>query len=169
MQIDIYQVPLSLSLMVKSAHSPKKKKRESKEKETPDLENLFCIICQDFWYFKWNTQYTSGQTGLFYFLEHILESSSCNVAGLNENKDSEPMSAGLKERLSFWWLAKSLLDREEQWLGSALCCWNRSGLWQPDLFLALPFFLQSLLGSLRAQPFQAVSQCGNIALEQEPT
>ena len=98
MQIDIYQVPLSLSLVVKSAHSPKKKKkkeRERKEKETPHLENLFCIICQDFWYFKWNTQYTSGQTGLFYFLEHILESSSCNVAGLNENKDSEPTSAGL--------------------------------------------------------------------------
>ena len=61
MQIDIYQVPLSLSLMVKSAHSPKKKKKR-KEKETPDLEYLFCIICQDFWCFEWNTQYTSGQT-----------------------------------------------------------------------------------------------------------
>ena len=33
MQIDIYQVPLSLSLVVKSAHSPKKKKKKKREKE----------------------------------------------------------------------------------------------------------------------------------------
>lgn len=94
MQIDIYQVLLSLSLTVKSAHSPKKRERERKEKETPDLKNLVCIICQDFCYFKWNTQYTSGQTG-FYFLKHILESLSWNVTGLNENEDSEPTSSGL--------------------------------------------------------------------------
>ena len=33
MQIDIYQVPLSLSLVVKSAHSPKKKKKKKRERK----------------------------------------------------------------------------------------------------------------------------------------
>ena len=37
MQIDIYQVPLSLSLMVKSAHSPKKKKKKKRKEKKKKL------------------------------------------------------------------------------------------------------------------------------------
>ena len=37
MQIDIYQVLLSLSLTVKSAHSPKKKREREKEKKKKPL------------------------------------------------------------------------------------------------------------------------------------
>ena len=44
MQIDIYQVPLSLSLMVKSAHSPKKKKREKVKKKKPLIWKISFVL-----------------------------------------------------------------------------------------------------------------------------
>lgn len=44
MQIDIYQVPLSLSLMVKSAHSPKKKKKEKVKKKKPLIWKISFVL-----------------------------------------------------------------------------------------------------------------------------
>lgn len=107
MQIDIYQVLLSIILMMKPAHSPK-----DKNKQTSVLENLFIFvkvfICQSYDPICICIRFSIR---LFNFLENILHDSNLNLAIFIAQKCSENMSCAPIEYLTFWWLVKVLLDR----------------------------------------------------------
>lgn len=81
MQTDIYQVLLSVSLTVKSAHCPKKRKK-------PLIWKIFFILFVKIFCTLEGIVHMPVCTGFFYFLVNILHSSASNMAIFNENKDS---------------------------------------------------------------------------------